>query len=526
MNITTLLPEHHGCTFEGEIDGRSASGHIRYYENTYYLLQNQRDGSGPGDGLRWGYRYSWSVSGGTPSDLASNAAIVDIMHYHDWGAIPTVLSYRLWEKLMVPLDIKVKDIECMGFLQLPGRPEGGLMLIPIQQDEKSPNSFDIRKGELSYFSGIQPLNEHDKWDRAGRQTMKPSKLILMLTEYLKFNRAIANPILAGNRFVELMTASLRSNVGDIKISEDVYDIYTLPTAPEGTGSLGGSCMRPEADYQGKDYLYSYNKISPKLKIAYLTNTLNQLVGRALLWEEVVTPTGDIIKVMDRIYGSEDTIYQFIEWAQDNEYFYKTRQTYHHADFKCGGLSYSHLMVKLPSDIRTFPYMDSFCHYSDLQILTTTGPGISLQATDGTDLDGLHVCRSCGSRCDPQNDDSVVIGCDELFCCISCAANAGFSICLYCDGWFHEDDGVGGYCCEACANRNGYFSCSECGAGFHGDGGFAEYCSEYCAERSGNYARCEGCTGLCHHDELEDGVCADCVYERERACASEEITSTP
>jgi len=84
------------------------------------------------------------------------------------------------------------------------------------------------------------------------------------------------------------------------------------------GTLGGSCMRH--DYC-KDYLQVYAD-SPNCKLLVRRDIdTGLIIARALLWETI-----DGKKLMDRIYGDEVSTKIFKDWARDNGYWRKRRQT--------------------------------------------------------------------------------------------------------------------------------------------------------------------------------------------------------
>tara|TARA_R100001463_G_scaffold62012_3_gene114890 strand:+ start:2488 stop:3882 length:1395 start_codon:yes stop_codon:yes gene_type:complete len=127
-----------------------------------------------------------------------------------------------------------------------------------------------------------------------------------------------------------------------------------------TGSLSSSCMRGDDYQECIDMLYSDNA---SMLILRSNANPDKIIGRANLWV-----CDDGTKFMDRIYCAEENLQQFKDWANDNGYYHKGRQSY-----SCpwltvlnGKSTEQHLMqITLDnvdgyddSDLRA-PYMDTF-----------------------------------------------------------------------------------------------------------------------------------------------------------------------
>lgn len=545
--------EHNGAGFSATISGRRVAGLIRCQDNSgIFLLQQHLHGCFPTDGVMWGYQGSWQVGSDWAEDSdglradSDGLRKADVTHFKVFpfpseGA-SLHISRRLWERLQKVTPVKVKEIACDVRFDLPASfITDTIMALPVARRESDPNSFDIRAGELSYFSGVQPVGGQNKWAREGRQTMKPTKLLKILKEFIYIDCELneEEEKLVIGRFFELLAGSLTLKATSaINVSPNVHEIYIKPTASRGVGSLGDSCMRPESSYSCCELTDNFDEI-PNLQVAYMEDSDGRLKARALLWECYSEDLSAPIKVMDRIYGSEESIEAFKEWAEQNGYYHKVHQNSCTESFILDNTSTLRLRAEA-GDATVFPYMDSFSTYYNDRLYTYTSNGICLQSTSGTNIHG-KVCNNCGETGD--EDYGHYISEDRWYCCEDCANESGWYTCNSCGEWYHEDDehpgghcsescaesegwysccwcgdsfhedeGVGGYCCAGCAERDGYFSCPKCGEVFDKDDGTGEYCSDGCAVASGDYANCENCDGVFPIDELEDNKCTVCVNE--------------
>lgn len=121
------------------------------------------------------------------------------------------------------------------------------------------------------------------------------------------------------------------------------------------GSLGASCMR----YDGcQNFFGLYAKNPEVISLLVMLSPDNLVLGRAILWN---LPE---YKIMDRIYSVDDEKYtpQIKLWAEQNGYFYKTRQSWNSTlQFSNGKMDKElFLSVKLKNfDFRLYPYLDTF-----------------------------------------------------------------------------------------------------------------------------------------------------------------------
>ena len=142
-----------------------------------------------------------------------------------------------------------------------------------------------------------------------------------------------------------------------------------------TGSLSSSCMRADEYQECIHSLYSDNA---SMLILRSNSDTDKILGRANLWV-----CDDGTKFMDRIYCAEENMQQFKDWANDNGYYHKGRQSYSRPLLTVlnGKSNQQHLMqITLDSvdgyegcDLRA-PYMDTFKYLNvDTNVLQNFAP---------------------------------------------------------------------------------------------------------------------------------------------------------
>ena len=406
-----------------------------------------------------------------------------------------------------------------------------IVSINIKVGDKSPNCFDIRGNELSYFKGIQNINEHGKWGRDGRQIMKPSKFLKLIRSAIT---TTDEQLL--NRTIELLATKIQPKPIKILVSYDVSGIYNTPTASRGTGTLGGSCMRYEAagSYDGQQYVTSYDGLC---KIAYALDANGNLMSRALLWEDVEDhDSGEIFKFMDRIYGSESSIRSMKEWAEYNGYFVKSEQTFSN-NLLVNSNGDKHLDYHVDADIdedshEGMPYMDTLSRLHSHVLSTWNTMGISLSCTEGAWGNNRHTCDCCGEATREDElyycEDTGDSRCDDCYrwSSIEEISVGNFTeIYINGDGWhyvsqrFINDPAEFDYICIGTEyyNIDETTSCECCGdAILLDDSMVSELHDETLCKSCFDdlHSECSECGDVKHNDELEenDGVCDNCKEE--------------
>jgi hypothetical protein len=295
-----------------------------------------------------------------------------------------IMSQRLWDKLSECLEILVKitnreSKETLSYWFYTGISANGYrrdvkLIIPKHPDG---NHFDIKEGVISFHPGVfeQPYTWDDRWDLSERRPMRAtmlakhilhmSRISVTPADYEKYpDFSVLSKEDQGrllNAYIESLSNRLTTFVTvDIKVSDDVVGVYSTPTAGMNVGTLGRACTRPESEYGSKSKIEKYKHLQ-NLRIVYATDHNNNLIGRALLWDNVRLKNGDSFTLMDRVYGSEDTKDQFVQYARDNGWAHKVVQ-------RAG-----EYVIKLPDDRiehqyyvhtgycpeKSFPYLDSF-----------------------------------------------------------------------------------------------------------------------------------------------------------------------
>jgi hypothetical protein len=163
----------------------------------------------------------------------------------------------------------------------------------------------------------------------------------------------------------------------------------------GVGSLWKSCMR----YKTKQpFLDMYTRNPDKVKMLVLLSGSGpdtRLRARALLWQDAITPSGTVIRFMDRIYSVYDSdVFQFKRWAAENGYITKAYQNSKTMDLFEVGEDFIQLglSVSLPvHNLQYYPYMDTLRFYDIetgiIRNIEQTGQEIVLNSADGHLPDG-------------------------------------------------------------------------------------------------------------------------------------------
>lgn len=156
-----------------------------------------------------------------------------------------------------------------------------------------------------------------------------------------------------------------SNRGEFSfevISGDrIIEFYNHEKYASQRGSLGASCMKLA---RCGDYLDLYTKNPDKISMLIMKAPTQLIIGRALLWNFIDEISGENVKIMDRIYTiQDDWDFSFKKWATDNEYLYKSKQSW------ANTLQFENditpqkeikLSMKLNSYLyRFYPYLDTF-----------------------------------------------------------------------------------------------------------------------------------------------------------------------
>ena len=137
---------------------------------------------------------------------------------------------------------------------------------------------------------------------------------------------------------------------------------------DGNGSLQGSCMRNDPEFMR---LYADNPES--IEMLVMKDSDGNVCGRALLWKEAkctetsdddLLEVGSYYKVMDRIYYTKESqIESFKDWARENGYLFKDKQSYdYYTTFNTPKGEYveAFFEIRMPNiNQKYYPYIDTF-----------------------------------------------------------------------------------------------------------------------------------------------------------------------
>lgn len=357
-----------------------------------------------------------------------------------------IISKRLYQIIFKPRDIAVKDEEHWINLKdtvdvIDGNNYDFTLSISTL---RAGNYFDVRGGIVTYMpTGTdQEVSATGRWVRDGRLEIKVSKVIKGILGDKPLSPAVLN------RFIELVTSDIGSTSlshDSIKVSDDPSGIYGIDIlySARDVGSLYNSCMRSTGGYGCYEGKHLYNDMG--VKVAYVEKD-GKLISRALLWDDVHTVGGDIIKLMDRVYGSESYVTLMTEWATDNGYAFKSHQDYgsYEAVMPNGEtVDVSH--VELQNSIEghdKYPYMDTFRNTDDWCVLMSEHHGGYYSLTDCDGNSGGVECYACGARI--PRDESYNV--DGEYACSGCVVEdyrgdyifQRDAIELHDGRWIHED----------------------------------------------------------------------------------------
>lgn len=305
-----------------------------------------------------------------------------------------------------------------------------IMLLSMRHDCKVANAllrdsqthttfanYITMRGELcSYLPNGREhtLNENGKWARNGRQDMKVGKMAKnLLTELAIINEDIDAVEL--EKFGNLVKSYIsvigdedgegKKIVFDVINGRKIYDAYLVDNYSKILGTdtnLYNSCMRHE---ECQSYLDIYVDNIDVVSLLVANDCNGKILGRAILWT-----MNDGKKAMDTIYAHESLTNSFIQWANDNNYFYKSRQSCHHNDFDrhlTDGCICSPCVILKHYDYSEYPYMDtlSILEGNKLQCEADGNEYRILKSTDGSYEDCDTSVFDVYNNCDINEDDA-------------------------------------------------------------------------------------------------------------------------
>ncbi len=277
------------------------------------------------------------------------------------------------------------------------------------------------------------------------------------------------------RLVSLWNSYYKVDTTFLKIKEDVPAVYNMPHACKG--SIGNSCMRGHGEY----YEELKNAFGDKLKV--LTYEVGgELLGRALLWEEVEFKNYKTQKFMDRIYSTTPAIENlFKKWAKENGYIIKAHQSYDcpYEFIDTDGNYFEDKAQVLPKeDINfrnffNFPYLDTFKWVCEDYLLNWEPDDYIGTATntDGSlDDEEFTVCDYCEERV--HQEEITYLENYDRYVCDNCLGNY-YRWSDYHDCYLYEDDA---YWCVDIEDYTDEWSCW-----------YDDYLDEYVSDNQKQYS---------------------------------------
>lgn len=166
-------------------------------------------------------------------------------------------------------------------------------------------------------------------------------------------------------FVDKFKAERTKNMSVFKLVEgqDIIHYYNMDSydsdSLEGT-PLGNSCMRY---YKCSKYIEFYVKNNVKLLILMSNNEKDKIIGRAIVWTNVIVNNESNRIFMDRIYTTYSSdINKFKEYAIKNNWLYKTNQNREATDYIFDPITNdaNRLTLRVDNIIQTdaYPYLDT------------------------------------------------------------------------------------------------------------------------------------------------------------------------
>lgn len=290
------------------------------------------------------------------------------------------------------------------------------------------------KGKVSIIS-----DDGESWSKQNRINMRYGRAIMRIVEDIDYNF----PESAVENVVNMLKSEYTFTATfEVVSGSDITKYYHWSTyANSNTASLGNSCMRHSSC---EDYFEIYEKNCDML---IAKNNQDKIVGRAILWREVVLGNGDKVKFMDRIYGNDMTIRAFKTWAMQNGYYHKLYQSYSE-NFAIvapdGNSSESNMKTYVVGGpFELLPYMDTFKYTNDRNeakfCLNNTEGDFELTNTEGNiDDDDCYVTLANGRRCH-EEDARYVDMYEEYY------ADEDVVWSEYGDCYYLEDDAVMTHC---------------------------------------------------------------------------------
>lgn len=327
------------------------------------------------------------------------------------------------------------------------------LLSPAYTTREFANYVTTRQGMLSFLPNgrehkVNP--ENGKWLRDGRQEMKPAKLArrLIRDEYLqslpdaefeKFgNKVRAYLGVVGDEDGE--GKNIKLEIIDGAAIKDAYLHENYSTLLGDSTNLHGSCMR---SMTSQKYFGIYTDNQSVVKMLVARDEQNKVLGRALLWQFDDGGTG-----MDTIYGPDIVAQLMIDYAIDNDFWYKSNQSCHHHKFDKYGLDrfdenelrdkgmINRNVTLNKAEFDYYPYVDSMYHLCN--------DGTKWYLSNSYDNNVEKTLRDTGGQYEEHENDD-----DDDYVTLESGERCHTDNAYYLDYRSYEGVRVDGYYHESC-----------------------------------------------------------------------------
>lgn len=232
--------------------------------------------------------------------------------------------------------------------------------------------FDKEDGLVSYLPANREINRDngqevdDKWNVRGRQKISIGKLVKAMSIKLGINYPEAEVEKFVNEYKSKQKPTRFILVKDeASIKKYYYEVNYDRASMVGDPSLINSCMRGAT---AQDYFsIYYNENTPCKLLVLLNNENNKVMGRAIVWNNVIDNNGKTFTFMDRVYTIDSALEEsFKAYAKETGWWYKDSQSNQRYTITDGKESESLPFIKVPVpnldwNRTQMPYMDTFAY---------------------------------------------------------------------------------------------------------------------------------------------------------------------
>jgi len=242
--------------------------------------------------------------------------------------------------------------------------------------------LDVARARNDYGSTIWKSNLRVQPARIGKIVGKIFKD--------KYNKAKIEEFV--NEFKSKETVDEKFKNMKVVYGDDIRKYYSWKEVEDPKSTLGSSCMRYD---QCQVFFDIYTKNAPPVKspaysyagLLLLFNNNNKVVGRAMVWFNVIIPA--MLKnksvpfriFMDRVYTNQDKDQNiFKDYARKNDWLYKQQQTYNNAMFIDPLINaekkFTITARLIPRNYNKYPFLDTMQYYTpETGRLSTTTPKV-------------------------------------------------------------------------------------------------------------------------------------------------------